>query len=1421
MKRHIRLSWWPAAALLALVAACDGGSPPPSPPPPPPLVDGGTSVCSRPAEGCPCADGTDPLECYQEAHIEGGIAYCQAGARYCRDGAWGACENLRDFNISLSNKLLQDPTTCSVCNPDCQIGSATPMTADLTPTNSSDVVYDAPRGGLTLTPTSTSTGVMTPDTDGDGYVDTADGCAGTVGWNAASCDGNATNDGFYHTLPFGSTPVTDAVSLTVRMDQADVYLLVDGTDSMGGEISNLQSTLTTGTFDATCASAANTGVIGAIKCAIANPAFGLGHFREYATGGGSEAGVDTNLVYHHDLDPTTTDASMTTSVGRLYTTSNVTTQESITQAIYSTLTGRGLGRFIPNRLACANGGSGYACFRPGSIPIVVLITDAMFANGSVSTWNYTDAHDATWPGAMMPGLRAVDTAAAETQATAYALGDMLNGYISMSGATRGMTDDVSSGCFSSGAPDAVFSFTISGSASRRIAIDSRSSEYDTVLGLRDSSFTSLGCNDDVSDIGGTLHSRVVQTLAPGTYYVVVDGWSSESGDYTLQIRDLSQFTTRSGETQATAYDLGALGTSALTAIGSTTDMANDVTLSCGSTGTPDAVFRFTVGSTQNVAIHTRGSNFDTAVSLRDSTFTTEVGCNGDSTFTSLENDISRLYATLSAGTYYVVVDAQTDEGENPSNGEFVLNIEPTPGTPPNPRVGDTQATAIDLGTINSSAIRTSGINTLYSDDYTLSCGNAGGADVVYRFTLSATQVVLVDTSGSFYDTAVSIRDSSFAEVTSGCDDDTGVNVDASSRLSRTLAAGTYYIVVDAKTGTASGSTGAFNLLVSAASTTPTTPKNVVIADDYGDVDLGVITTLRTIDGTTTGLSSNERPCGVTTGSSVGPDAIFSFTTGSATGTYTFSTEGSSFDTNISVMRAGTGSNHVTVVCNDNDSSLVNTSNSYLSISTLAANTTYWVVVDSNSNTTSGAYRLRISPPSATTTYDAFLGETVNDPSYDLGDVTTTGRNITFPSTGLRSEFTLGTGCQGASEGANAEALFKFTLTSPRTLLINTAGSTGGADTQLAIYSGPPTGTNQAVCSDAASSTTETLTTAMLGAGTYYLVVQGDVTTFSLNLVPEVPPTSSASSTGLTADSTVPWSTVSSTLASSSAKFATISTCTASTDCADVLTAANAVGVSSGSIDASGNPFVYSAASDGSNLGQTIATAVKNVANNVRLDGNVVCTDISPTNGIDECSLVTSILPNPSCGTGCTGASGSVCTNCQAGTTINYIVTMANNVFAATAVDQVFDFAIDAMAGGVLQTRTAARVLVPAGSMSTYTSTGSFWLTYDSSDRCTTPPQRPDWQTFTYSADVPAGTSLFFDVYTADSIQGLGSVSPVTIAGVTGTNVALDLGDSFVAGGQTNFRVFTKVLARLVANAGATSSPVFRSWTIQYTCTDFE
>ena len=506
---------------LALSTACvsesapgaAGGGNTDSPGPIVPIGD-----CSRAEPGCECGTPGRVESCYMPPIDTGAGLECHVGSMECTDGFWSGCQSaLSFFRPGMSaSALISPPEACSACNPTCQEASDAPTDADLTPDNSSGVDYDPTAGGVTVTPTGIIPGAGA-DSDGDGVPDSADECVGP-GWYAP-CDGSTSNDGYYHTLPFNGPAETDPLDLTIQIRTADVYFLMDTTGSMGGELSTLQTDLTTGTFLPGC----NGGIIGAIRCTIPDAWFGVGRFDDYPVdpyGLGSSG----DIVFEHLQSVDGDETLSQTAVSGLGLHNGNDGPESNSQALWAIATGGSLSTFLPAQTSCTGTNWGYPCFREGTVPIVVMFTDAPFHNGPTATYDYGSLDPDPAPPATSTA-----TSGNEAQASAYNIGDVTSSWVSFTGNLCGMTNDVNACRSWTDGGDAVFQFTLTSTQTVVINLEGTGTTYPTVT-LTDSAFAFMNCG-----AWPAAPPRISQTLAAGTYYVIVDNWTSGCGDFQLNI----------------------------------------------------------------------------------------------------------------------------------------------------------------------------------------------------------------------------------------------------------------------------------------------------------------------------------------------------------------------------------------------------------------------------------------------------------------------------------------------------------------------------------------------------------------------------------------------------------------------------------------------------------------------------------------------------------------------------------------------------------------------------------------------------------------------------------------------------------------------------------------------------------------------
>jgi len=167
-------------------------------------------------------------------------------------------------------------------------------------------------------------------------------------------------------LPFNDPPRELPVTFVARILSADVYFLVDVTGSMGDEIDQIRDGLTSR-------------IIPGLAAEIPDVRFSVGRFADFdvpAFGYGSDGDEVFRLVQSSTADVDV----VLNAVNRLATQSGGDTPESMTEALYLSATGEGLGDFAPSR-RCDADTVGYPCWRSTGSPIILAFTDAPTHNG--------------------------------------------------------------------------------------------------------------------------------------------------------------------------------------------------------------------------------------------------------------------------------------------------------------------------------------------------------------------------------------------------------------------------------------------------------------------------------------------------------------------------------------------------------------------------------------------------------------------------------------------------------------------------------------------------------------------------------------------------------------------------------------------------------------------------------------------------------------------------------------------------------------------------------------------------------------------------------------------------------------------------------------------------------------------------------
>ncbi len=221
------------------------------------------------------------------------------------------------------------------------------------------------------------------DSDGDGVTDLGE----VLGTHTDPNDASSTipTQDFFVLLPYNGASQDRMLDFGTNLQVADVYFLIDTTGSMQSSIDNVSSSLTMLSTQ--------------ISSAIPNVQLGVGQYRDFPNASGlfdiHAYGDSGDMIYRNEQIITPDLSQVQSALGRLSAAGGSDTPEGTTEALYLTATGMGgswtfASGASPYSVGAANCPSapddpaphiGYPCFRPGALPIVVLVTDAPFHNG--------------------------------------------------------------------------------------------------------------------------------------------------------------------------------------------------------------------------------------------------------------------------------------------------------------------------------------------------------------------------------------------------------------------------------------------------------------------------------------------------------------------------------------------------------------------------------------------------------------------------------------------------------------------------------------------------------------------------------------------------------------------------------------------------------------------------------------------------------------------------------------------------------------------------------------------------------------------------------------------------------------------------------------------------------------------------------
>ncbi len=259
----------------------------------------------------------------------------------------------------------------------------------------------------------------------------------------------------------------------------------------------------------------------------------------------------------------------------------------------------------------------------------------------------------------------------------------------ITGATVGATNQ--SGCLSGG--DVYYRFTLT--AREVVYADTYGTMYDTGLAFAPASGTGIiagTCVDDITTCGATriFQAQVARQLDPGTYYLVVSGFGTATGPFTLRFQHLPV-----GNGAVTQLADPTTGVQTLTG---TTSGTGVLTQSCGSGATgPETTYWYTTCpsfTALNYTASTCGAaTWDTVLEQRSAARTPLAVCNDDACSTQ-----STVSGTLAAGAG---LHALYVDGYSGAAGAYTLSLRygscPTGQTLCGTTCVDTQTSATNCG----------------------------------------------------------------------------------------------------------------------------------------------------------------------------------------------------------------------------------------------------------------------------------------------------------------------------------------------------------------------------------------------------------------------------------------------------------------------------------------------------------------------------------------------------------------------------------------------------------------------------------------------------------------------------------------------------------------------------------------------------
>ncbi len=395
--------------------------------------------------------------------------------------------------------------------------------------------------------------------------------------------------------------------------------------------------------------------------------------------------------------------------------------------------------------------------------------------------------------------------------------NLASGSASATGNTTFAADDFGAGCAHATGGDVVYSFHLTNASKVTATVTSDStvtgysSKYEPVISILSScpasDFTAeVACGEFDSTV--STSTATVANLAPGTYFVVVDGALASAGGFKLDVTAAAAVTTGpTNESCAFVHPLS-LTNNAVSLDGTTLGAAHDNSsaISCADSDGVDVVYSLTTTDVREITATVmpldKAASYQPAVYIGRSCATwdgnTAMACGKAASSTA---DAVATVAAAPAGTYFIWVDSG---GYSHSSGTFNLTVTANPATA---QANDqcTGAIALSKGAAAVTGDLAKAVND-YGSGPSATCSYSGtmkrvGADLIYSYTPSTsgnfTVTVTPDAAATQLDLFVWATAGSCGQTSAclGYEDATGRGAAEALTIAGT-AGTTYYIVVE-------------------------------------------------------------------------------------------------------------------------------------------------------------------------------------------------------------------------------------------------------------------------------------------------------------------------------------------------------------------------------------------------------------------------------------------------------------------------------------------------------------------------------------------------------------------------------------------------------------------------------------------------